>query len=77
MQNHEKNRWTLPNPGPGNSIRQILMSVTRWSAWILVLCLIIMQLTENMPDEATALGLFVLAGVLYVFSAVLEGGQRH
>lgn len=39
---------------------------------ILVLCLLLTQLTGNAPGDLATLGQFVIAGLLYAISVVLE-----
>ena len=55
-----------------SKIKRTIVAAVRWSAWILVLCLMVTQLTQQMLDDTSALGLFVIAGLLYAISVVLE-----
>ena len=48
------------------------VTAIRWAAWILVLCLLLTQLTGNAPGDLATLGQFVIAGLLYAISVVLE-----
>lgn len=54
------------------------MAVTaiRWSAWIVLLCVMLTQLTGNTLEDTAALGMFVIAGLLYAISVVLERKYR-
>lgn len=51
--------------------RKILMAI-RWSAWIVVLSVIITQLTGKPVEDAAALGMFLIGALLYAISMVLE-----
>ena len=50
------------------------MAVTaiRWSAWIVLFSVILTQLTGNTLEDAAAMGMFIIAGLLYAISLVLE-----
>lgn len=71
----KKKKAAQPAPteqAPAGGLKRTIVTAVRWSAWILVLCLMVTQLTGNMLDDASALGLFVIAGLLYAISMVLE-----
>ena len=51
--------------------RKILIGV-RWSAWITLLSVIITQMAEKPLEDKVALSMFVIAGLLYAISMVLE-----
>lgn len=56
----------------GKGLKRKAVTAIRWGAWILVLCLLLTQITGNAPDDLTTLGQFVIAGLLYAISVVLE-----
>ncbi len=51
--------------------RKILIGV-RWSAWITLLSVIVTQMAEQPLEDKVALSMFVIAGLLYAISMVLE-----
>lgn len=53
-------------------LKRKAVTAIRWAAWILVLCLLLTQLTGNAPGDLATLGQFVIAGLLYAISVVLE-----
>ena len=57
---------------PKSSFKRTVVTAVRWSAWIVLLCVMLTQLTENTLEDAVALGMFVIAGLLYAISIVLE-----
>lgn len=56
----------------GKGLKRKVVTAIRWAAWILVLCLLLTQLTGNAPGDLATLGQFVIAGLLYAISVVLE-----
>ena len=44
----------------------------RWSAWIVLLSVLLTQLTGNNLEDTAAISMFVISGLLYAISAVLE-----
>lgn len=65
------NPTNTPAKSPRGPKRMVVTAV-RWSAWIVLLCVILTQLTGNTLEDAAALGMFVIAGLLYAISMVLE-----
>ena len=55
--------------------RKILLAV-RWSAWIVLLSVILTQIMEEPIPDRQALGMFVIAALLYAISIVLEQKYR-
>lgn len=55
-----------------NDPKRLAVTAIRWSAWIVLLCVILTQLTGNPIEDAAALGMFIIAGLLYAISIVLE-----
>ena len=80
MTKKKKNRnykRSAPMPPPANASspnnpKRMAVTAIRWSAWIVLLCVILTQLTGNPIEDATALGMFIIAGLLYAISIVLE-----
>ena len=52
--------------------KRTIVTAVRWSAWILVICVILTQITGNTMEDMATLGMFALAGLLYAISLVLE-----
>ena len=63
-----ENAFTPPQKGP----KRTIVTAVRWSAWLLLFSVILTQLTGNMLEDMAALGMFVIAGLLYAISLVLE-----
>lgn len=72
MSKKTKKIQTPSRSDSASKIKRTIVAAVRWSAWILVLCLMVTQLTQQMLDDTSALGLFVIAGLLYAISVVLE-----
>ena len=72
MSRKKKNPQPPQESEVGKDLKRKVVTAVRWAAWILVLCLLLTQLTGNAPDDLTALGQFVIAGLLYAISVVLE-----
>lgn len=53
-------------------LKRKAVTAIRWAAWILVLCLLLTQIAGNAPGDLATLGQFVIAGLLYAISVVLE-----
>lgn len=56
----------------GKGLKRKAVTAIRWAAWILVLCLLLTQLTGDAQGDLATLGQFVIAGLLYAISVVLE-----
>ena len=52
--------------------KRIAVTAIRWGAWMVLLSVILTQLTGNTLADKAALGMFVIAGMLYAISLVLE-----
>ena len=52
--------------------KRIAVTAIRWGAWMILLSVILTQLTGNMLADTAALGMFVIAALLYAISLVLE-----
>lgn len=61
-----------PAPTPVHPIKRKILMAVRWSAWITLLSVIITQVAEQPLDDKVALSMFVIAGLLYAISMVLE-----
>ena len=61
-----------PAPAPVNPIKRNILLAVRWSAWIVLLCVIVTQFAQKPLEDKMALGMFVIAGLLYAISMVLE-----
>lgn len=72
MSKKTKKSQAVSSAASASKVKRTIVAAVRWSAWILVLCLIVTQLTGQTLDDTSALGLFVIAGLLYAISVVLE-----
>jgi len=72
MSKKKKNTPPPQESEVSKDLKRKVVTAVRWAAWILVLCLLLTQLTGNAPDDLTTLGQFVIAGLLYAISVVLE-----
>lgn len=61
-----------PVPAPVHPIKRKILMAVRWSAWITLLSVIITQVAEQPLEDKVALSMFVIAGLLYAISMVLE-----
>ena len=52
--------------------RRTVVAAVRWSAWIVLISVILTQLTGEMVEDSVALGMFIIAALLYGISVVLE-----
>lgn len=68
------NKKTQPSQesDAGKGLKRKAVTAIRWAAWILVLCLLLTQLTGDAQGDLATLGQFVIAGLLYAISVVLE-----
>lgn len=78
--NYQKNA-SVPNSAntsnaPQSGPKRMAVTAIRWSAWIVLLCVMLTQLTGNTLEDTAALGMFVIAGLLYAISVVLERKYR-
>ena len=66
-------KQVAPAPAGNTALikRKILIGV-RWSAWITLLSVIVTQMAEQPLEDKVALSMFVIAGLLYAISMVLE-----
>lgn len=76
MSKKKKKTQPVQESDSGRGLKRKVVTAIRWAAWILVLCLLLTQLTGNAPDDLTTLGQFVIAGLLYAISVVLERKYR-
>lgn len=76
MSKKKKNPQPVPESDSGRGLKRKAVTAIRWAAWILVLCLLLTQIAGNAPDDLTTLGQFVIAGLLYAISVVLERKYR-
>lgn len=60
------------SPAPKTGPRHMAVSAVRWSAWIVLISVILTQITGNALEDAATMGMFVIAGLLYAISVVLE-----
>ena len=67
-----KTKKKQPAPAPVNPIKRKILIGVRWSAWIVLLSVIITQMAEKPLADKEALAMFVIAGLLYAISMVLE-----
>lgn len=65
-------KQTETTPTPQGGLKRMVVTMVRWSAWITLLSVLLTQLTGNMLEDRLALGMFVIAGLLYAISMVLE-----
>lgn len=65
-------KQTETTPTPQSGLKRMVVTMVRWSAWITLLSVLLTQLTGNMLEDRLALGMFVIAGLLYAISMVLE-----
>lgn len=72
MSKKKKNSQPVQESDSGKGLKRKVVTAIRWAAWILVLCLLLTQLTGNAPGDLATLGQFVIAGLLYAISVVLE-----
>lgn len=72
MSKKKKKTQPVPESDSGRELKRKAVTAIRWAAWILVLCLLLTQLTGNAPGDLATLGQFVIAGLLYAISVVLE-----
>ena len=72
MSKKKKKTQPVPESDSGKGLKRKVVTAIRWAAWILVLCLLLTQLTGNAPGDLATLGQFVIAGLLYAISVVLE-----
>ncbi len=72
MSKKKKKTQPVPKSDSGRGLKRKAVTAIRWAAWILVLCLLLTQLTGNTPGDLATLGQFVIAGLLYAISVVLE-----
>lgn len=72
MSKKKKNTPPPQESEVSKDLKRKVVTAVRWAAWILVLCLLLTQLTGNALDDLTTLGQFVIAGLLYAISVVLE-----
>lgn len=72
MSKKRKKTQPVPESDSGRGLKRKAVTAIRWAAWILVLCLLLTQLTGNAPGDLATLGQFVIAGLLYAISVVLE-----
>lgn len=63
-------------PQRERSPKRIAVTAVRWSAWMILISVILTQLTGNTLADKAALGMFVIAGLLYAISVVLEQKYR-
>ena len=70
--NAKKKAQPVQESDSGKVRKRKAVTAIRWAAWILVLCLLLTQLTGNTPGDLATLGQFVIAGLLYAISVVLE-----
>lgn len=76
MSKKKKKTQPVPESDSGRGLKRKTVTAIRWAAWILVLCLLLTQLTGNAPGDLATLGQFVIAGLLYAISVVLERKYR-
>lgn len=76
MSKKKKKTQPVPESDSGRGLKRKAVTAIRWAAWILVLCLLLTQLTGNAPGDLATLGQFVIAGLLYAISVVLERKYR-
>lgn len=76
MSKKKKKTQPVPESDSGRGLKRKAVTAIRWAAWILVLCLLLTQLTGNAPGDLSTLGQFVIAGLLYAISVVLERKYR-
>lgn len=72
MSKKKKKTQPVQESDSGKGLKRKAVTAIRWAAWILVLCLLLTQIAGNAPDDLTTLGQFVIAGLLYAISVVLE-----
>lgn len=53
-------------------LKRTLLKAVRWSAWMVLFCVIITQFAEKPLEDGLAFGMFIVAGLLYAISVVLE-----
>ena len=76
MSKKKKKTQPVPESDSGRGLKRKAVTAIRWAAWILVLCLLLTQLTGNAPGDLATLGQFVIAGLFYAISVVLERKYR-
>ena len=52
-----------------------ILTALRWSAWLVVLSVIVTQVSGNVLEDTLTLGMFVIAALLFMVSPVLE--RKH
>ena len=60
------------SPTPKTGPKHMAVTAIRWSAWIVLLSVLLTQLTGNRLDNVTSICMFVISGLLYAISTVLE-----
>ena len=60
------------SPTPKTGPKHMAVTAIRWSAWIVLLSVILTQISGNTLEDTAAMGMFVIAGLLYAISAILE-----
>jgi hypothetical protein len=60
------------SPAPKTGPKRMAVKAIRWSAWIVLLSVLLTQLTGNNLEDTAAISMFVISGLLYAISAVLE-----
>ncbi|MCQ4864646.1 hypothetical protein [Pseudoflavonifractor phocaeensis] len=53
-------------------MKRTILTALRWSAWLVVLSVIVTQVSGNVLEDTLTLGMFVIAALLYMISLVLE-----
>lgn len=76
MSKKKKKTQPVQESDSSRGLKRKAVTAIRWAAWILVLCLLLTQLTGNAPGDLATLGQFVIAGLLYAISVVLERKYR-
>ena len=74
--NYNQSTYVPPQPdqtpAPKTGPKRMAVTARRWSAWIVLFSVILTQLTGNTLEDAAAMGMFIIAGLLYAISLVLE-----
>ena len=74
--NYNQSTYVPPQPdqtpAPKTGPKRMAVTAIRWSAWIVRFSVILTQLTGNTLEDAAAMGMFIIAGLLYAISLVLE-----
>lgn len=52
-----------------------ILTALRWSAWLVVLSVIVTQVSGNVLEDTLTPGMFVIAALLFMVSPVLE--RKH